>query len=63
MINFISKLLKRDTTSLVVRKTDDELTRHMKQYKRTQNRINFEKNIEDEEKRKELKLNTHEIRV
>jgi hypothetical protein len=30
MITFISKLLKRDTTSLVVRKTDDELTRHVK---------------------------------
>ena len=48
---------------MVVRKTDDELTRYVKQVKRTENRKKFEKNMQDEDKRRELGLNTHEIRV
>ena len=31
VIKFISKALKRDKNHLVVRKTDDELTRYLKQ--------------------------------
>lgn len=42
VIKFISKALKRDKKALVVYKTDDEVTRYIKQNRKIKERLRFE---------------------
>jgi hypothetical protein len=45
MQRIVNKLFKIDHNSMVVRKTDDELTRYVKQTKRTEKRKVLEKSL------------------
>lgn len=60
VVKFISKALKRDQKHLVVRKTDDELTRFNKQVRRQQDRERYRKALEEEEERRRKGLNVEE---
>lgn len=55
-------LLRRRSTTLVVRKTDDELTRYIKQTNLIKRRTNFEQQLDSELLSKKDFMNTAEIR-
>ena len=60
LIRFIQKALKKDKSALIVKKTDDEIMRYVKQQRITQDRQNFQKVVEDEEERRRKGLNVDE---
>lgn len=55
-------LLRRRSTTLVVRKTDDELTRYIKQTNLIKRRTNFEHRLDSDLAAKKDFMNTAEIR-
>ncbi len=55
-------LLRRRSTALVVRKTDDELARYIKQTNLIKRRTNFEQQLDSELLSKKDFMNTVEIR-
>ena len=61
--NFIQKLLKRDKNALIIRKTDDEVTRYLKQTKIQSERKRYSDIIKQETQRKEMGLNVDEKRM
>lgn len=63
LIKFISKALKRDKRALIVQKTDDELTRYMKQKSIMAERERYNKALELEEERRKQGLNVREKQI
>ena len=60
VIKFISKALKRDKDALIVRKTDDEVARYIKQNRKIKERLRFEQIMKDEEEKRRKGLNIEE---
>ena len=63
LVKFISKALKRDQNQLVIRKTDDEMTRYLKQKHIQSERKRFETLLEEEADRKKRGLNVQEKKL
>ena len=64
MMKFIREVLMRQRTGFnVIRKTDDELTRYLKQKRLTTRRRDFEEAMSLEKLTRENKMNTREIRM
>lgn len=63
VIKFISKALKRDQRQLVVRKTDDEVTRFLKMKHIQNERDRFNELLKEEEEKKARGLNVEEKRL
>lgn len=63
LVKFISKALKRDKNQLVVRKTDDEMTRFLKQKHIQNERRRFEDLLDEEALKKKRGLNVKEKRL
>lgn len=58
MRNFLRKALKKD--KLIVKKTDDEIVRYIKQTKIIEERKRFEDLLKEEEERRKKGLNVEE---
>ena len=63
VIKFITKALKWDKNSLIVRKTDDEVTRYLKQKRIQSERIRYNTLVEQETERQKQGLNTEEKKM
>lgn len=63
LIRFMQKALKRDKNALIVHKTDDELTRYVKQKHIMAERQRYNKALKQEEERRRLGLNVSEKQI
>ena len=60
VIRLISKALKRDKNQLIIKKTDDEVTRYLKHQHIQSERKRFEMVLEDDQRKKDEGLNVEE---
>ena len=60
VIKFISKALKRDKNALIVHKTDDEITRFVKQNRKIKEMLRFEQIMKDVDEKRLKGLNVEE---
>lgn len=63
VIKFISKALKRDQKQLVIRKTDDEMTRYLKMKHIQSERERFNELLKQEEDQNNRGLNVNEKKM